>query len=361
MTKVESIKEQFGIVGRDVALDRAIEMALLAARTDCTLLVCGENGVGKDVFYKIVHSSSSRKKKKSGAVNCGSIPEGTVDSELFGHVKGAFTDAVEDRKGYFEEYDGGTIFLDEIGELPMSTQARLLRVLESGEYYKVGSPVPQKANVRIVAATNVDLVKACAQGKFRQDLYQRLNVVRINVPPLRERKGDIITLFKSFAVNVAEKYNMEEPITLDEEASKALENYSWPGNIRELRHLVESMAITSTTSEITLKILHEYINGENSMLATMQEETPDYNNTFKLLFNVVGQLNTQVEQLTAEVEAMRQALNLAQIPVPQAGITKAPALLADMRHKALAEDGDYIETESEIVAPVSKRAPKIKD
>ena len=238
MTEITTVKQRFGIIGTSELLDRALEVALRVAPTDLTVLVTGESGVGKEFFPQIIHAYSSRKHSKYIAVNCGAIPEGTIDSELFGHEKGAFTGATESRKGYFEEADGGTIFLDEVGELPLSTQVRLLRVLQTGEFIRVGSAKVQKTNVRVVAATNSNLRKAIADGRFREDLYYRLNTVPIVVPPLRERREDIYLLFRKFASDVALQYKMPA-ITLDEGARAMLEGHHWRGNIRQLKNVAE--------------------------------------------------------------------------------------------------------------------------
>lgn len=259
---IQQIKQRFGIIGNNAALNRAIDVALQVAPTDLSVLITGESGVGKEVFPQIIHQNSSRKHGQYIAVNCGAIPEGTIDSELFGHEKGSFTGALADRKGYFEVADGGTIFLDEAGELPLPTQARLLRVLESGEFIKVGSSKVQKTNVRIVAATNVNLVKAVGEGKFREDLYYRLNTVPIQIPPLRERSEDIVLLFRKFASDCAEKYRMP-PVHLDDEARQLLLSYRWPGNIRELKNVTERISILEEKREITAKTLRLYLPNVN--------------------------------------------------------------------------------------------------
>ena len=249
-----SIKQRFGIVGNSPVLDAALETAARVAPTDLTVLIVGESGVGKEVFSKIIHSLSARKHNEFIAVNCGSIPEGTINSELFGHEKGSFTGAVSDRKGYFETVDGGTIFLDEIGEMPLDTQAYLLRVLESGEFIRVGASKVQKTDVRVIAATNVQLDEAVRKGRFREDLYYRLSTVPIRVPALKERREDIPVLFRKFAYDFAEKYRME-PIRLDERAELVLENYRWPGNIRELKNIAEQLSILSENRLVTAEVL----------------------------------------------------------------------------------------------------------
>lgn len=255
---VQQIKQRFGIIGNSPGLNRAIDVALQVAPTDLSVLITGESGVGKETFPQIIHQNSPRKHGQYIAVNCGAIPEGTIDSELFGHEKGSFTGALADRKGYFEVADGGTIFLDEVGELPIPTQARLLRVLETGEFIKVGSSKVLKTNVRIVAATNVNLIQAVADGKFREDLYYRLNTVPIQIPPLRERPDDIILLFRKFAGDCAEKYRMP-PVRLDDEARQLLTSYRWPGNVRELKNITERISVIEENRDITADVLRLYL------------------------------------------------------------------------------------------------------
>ncbi len=258
MADIQSIKQRFGIVGNDPQLMHAIDVAVQVAVTDMSVLVMGESGVGKEVFSKIIHTSSPRKHNKYIAVNCGAIPEGTIESELFGHVKGAFTNADRDRKGYFAEADKGTIFLDEVGELPMNMQVKLLRVLESGEYLPVGSSKTLHCDVRVVAATNVNLISAIEKGTFREDLYYRLNQISISIPPLRKRKDDIYMLFKRFAVDQAEKYNMPH-ISLTTDAREYLKNYAWQGNVRQLKNIAEQISIIEHDREINAETLKRYI------------------------------------------------------------------------------------------------------
>ncbi len=258
MIDLQDIKQRFSIIGNSPTLSRAIEVAVQVAPTDLSVLVSGESGVGKEVFPQIIHQFSARKHGKYIAVNCGAIPEGTIDSELFGHEKGAFTGALSERKGYFEVADGGTIFLDEVGELPLSTQVRLLRVLEAGEFIRVGSSATIKTNVRVVAATNVDIPTAISEGKFREDLFYRLNTVPIKVPPLRERKEDIILLFRKFAHDFAEKYRMPG-IRLDEEARQIITSFPWPGNIRQLKNITEQLSIIERERTITGSVMRGYL------------------------------------------------------------------------------------------------------
>ncbi|MDE7393820.1 MAG: sigma-54 dependent transcriptional regulator, partial [Muribaculaceae bacterium] len=264
--EVTAVKQQLGIIGNAPALNQAVERALRVAPIDLSVLVTGESGTGKEFFPKIIHRNSPRKHNKYIAVNCGAIPEGTIDSELFGHEKGAFTGAVASRKGYFEEADGGTIFLDEVGELPLTTQARLLRVLENGEFIKVGSSTVQHTNVRIVAATNVDMAAAIAQGRFREDLYYRLSTVGISVPPLRSRGNDIQLLARKFAADFAERYMMPQ-ITFSDEARRDLMLRPWPGNIRQLKNVVEQIALFEAGKEITPRILSHFLPETSSNIA----------------------------------------------------------------------------------------------
>ena len=271
MEDIRTIKQRFEIIGNDIKLNRAIEKAVQVAPTDFTVLITGESGVGKEIFPRIIHSFSARKHAQYIAVNCGGIPEGTIDSELFGHEKGSFTGALSDRKGYFEVSDGGTIFLDEVGELPLSTQAKLLRVLEAGEFIRVGSSKVQKTNVRVIAATNVDLPAAVKNGKFREDLYYRINTIPISIPALRDRKEDISLLFRKFAADFAEKYRMP-PIRLTEDAVQILENYRWPGNVRELQHTVEKAVIMCDRQVLTPEdFLFKSEPGEIAPLETLED------------------------------------------------------------------------------------------
>ena len=271
MEDIRTIKQRFEIIGNDIKLNRAIEKAVQVAPTDFTVLITGESGVGKEIFPRIIHSFSARKHAQYIAVNCGGIPEGTIDSELFGHEKGSFTGALSDRKGYFEVSDGGTIFLDEVGELPLSTQAKLLRVLEAGEFIRVGSSKVQKTNVRVIAATNVDLPAAVKNGKFREDLYYLINTIPISIPALRDRKEDISLLFRKFAADFAEKYRMP-PIRLTEDAVQILENYRWPGNVRELQHTVEKAVIMCDRQVLTPEdFLFKSEPGEIAPLETLED------------------------------------------------------------------------------------------
>ena len=308
---LQQIKRQYDIIGNCESLDRALEIALTVAPTELTMLILGENGVGKDIFSRIVHDHSHRSRKRFMAINCGSIPEGTINSELFGHVKGAFTDASNDREGYFSVCDGGTLFLDEVGELPLTTQALLLRVLEKGEYIPVGSNEVKKTDVRLIAATNINMLKAVREGRFREDLYYRLNVVSINVPPLRDRGSDINLLFKKFALDTATKYNMAEPISLDPEAAAALRRYSWPGNIRQLRNLAESMSITAPQREITLAILRQYLPEEDNGTMLSLNEDKSFESERTVIYTYLAQLGQEVQNISRDLADLRRQLGLA--------------------------------------------------
>ena len=268
MIDIQAVKQRYGIIGNSPQIERAITIAVQVAGTDLTVLITGESGVGKENFPKIIHQNSARKHGQYIAVNCGAIPEGTIESELFGHEKGSFTGATDSRKGYFEQANGGTIFLDEVAELPLSTQVRLLRVLESGEYLRVGSSKSQKTDVRVVAATNVNLWEAVSRGRFREDLYYRLNTVPISIPPLRERKTDLLLLFKRFSLDFAEKYKMP-PIVLNHEAENILLKYSFPGNVRQLKNITEQIAIIESERLITADLLQKYIPHEQPYATTL--------------------------------------------------------------------------------------------
>ena len=258
LSEIQAVKQRFGIIGTSELLNRAIDIAVQVAPTDLSVLITGESGVGKENFPQIIHHYSHRKHGPYIAVNCGAIPEGTIDSELFGHEKGSFTGATADRKGYFEVADGGTIFLDEVGELPLSTQVRLLRVLETGEFIKVGSSKTQKTNVRVVAATNLNMILATREGRFREDLYYRLNTVPISIPPLRERKEDIVLLFRKFASDFAEKYRMPA-IKLTDDAKALLSAYYWNGNVRQLKNITEQISVIEQQREINANVLRNYL------------------------------------------------------------------------------------------------------
>lgn len=301
-----SIKQRFGIIGTNPMLHRAIEIAVQVARTDLSVLVTGESGVGKEHFPKIIHAYSSRKHGAYFAVNCGAIPEGTIDSELFGHEKGAFTDAKTEHKGYFEIADGGTLFLDEVGELPLQTQVRLLRVLETGEYLRMGSSTVRKTNVRVVAATNLDMRRAIEDGRFREDLYYRLNTVEIRVPALRERREDIPLLFRKFAVDFCDRYHMP-PLSLNEEATQLLKGAYWRGNIRQLKNLAEQISVIEMDHQINAETLKHYLPQEEQQHGlvvrtnTQQATAKDYSQELGLLYNMLMQTQKELQELKKQI------------------------------------------------------------
>ena len=306
MDNIQTIKQRFGIIGIDDSLNRALEKALRVASTNISVLVTGESGVGKENIPKIIHQYSNRKHSKYIAVNCGAIPEGTIDSELFGHEKGAFTGATSTRSGYFEVADGGTIFLDEVGELPLPTQVRLLRILENGEFLKVGSSKVQKTDVRIVAATNIQMIDAIQKGKFREDLYYRLSTIEINLPPLRERKDDIPLLFRKFASDFGLKYRMP-PLSLDETAKTALTKYNWNGNIRQLRNVAEQISVLEKERKLDSEIIKNYLPDFDHQLPALIKKTNTDNNfssereiLYKVLFDMKNDIN-DLKKLTLEI------------------------------------------------------------
>ena len=305
-----AIKQRFGIIGQSPLLNRGIEVAVQVAKTDLSVLITGESGVGKEHFPKIIHAFSARKHGPYFAVNCGAIPEGTIDSELFGHEKGAFTDAKNEHKGYFEIADGGTLFLDEVGELPMQTQVRLLRVLETGEYLRMGSSTVRKTNVRVVAATNLNMRQAIDDGRFREDLYYRLNTVEIRVPALRERKEDIPLLFRKFAVDFCNRYHMP-PLSLNEEATRLLQECYWRGNIRQLKNLAEQIAVIELDHQINADTLRKYLPKEENQQGLVlrnpvQEKGKDYSHEIGILYNMVMQNKKDLEDLKSLIEGGRE-------------------------------------------------------
>ena len=341
MTKAEiqQVKLRFGIIGNTEALSRAIDVAIQVAPTDLSVLITGESGVGKESFPQIIHQYSRRKHGQYIAVNCGAIPEGTIDSELFGHEKGAFTGAIGERKGYFGEADGGTIFLDEVGELPLPTQARLLRVLESGEFIKVGSSKVQKTDVRIVAATNVNLTQAIADGRFREDLYYRLNTVPIQIPPLRERGEDVLLLFRKFAGDFAEKYRLPA-IQLTEDAKQVLLAYPWPGNVRQLKNITEQISIIETNREINAAILQGYLPVQNTQRLPALfgiKDSKNFESEREILYSVLFDMRQEVSELKKMVHnLMAEKGNVSLVtPVPPASVptiihpVKAPCPVDD--------------------------------
>ena len=331
---MQSLMNRYGIVGRNEALREALATAVLVAPTDLSVLIQGESGVGKEIIPRIIHDHSKRKGKTYIAINCGSIPEGTIDSELFGHEKGAFTSAIGEHEGYFGAANGGTLFLDEVGELPLSTQARLLRVLETGEYLRVGSSTPRKTDVRIVAATNVDIPNAIKQGRFREDLYYRLCTINIKIPPLRERKGDAVLLFKKFALDTAQRYNIPEPIRLTPEAEDVVNSYKWPGNIRQLRNITEQLSILSESRSITPEMLAKHGITPNSDadtgIATIggssSDSQHDYEQEIKILAHAVFELRSEVQELKEKLQGhnWHEAPAGTTLPIPISAQKKTP-------------------------------------
>ena len=319
-SELQSIKQRYNIVGNCEALNRVLDVALQVAPTDLSILIIGESGVGKEIIPRVVHDNSPRRREKYFAINCGSIPEGTIDSELFGHVKGSFTGAINDSPGYFGVANKGTLFLDEVGELPMATQARLLRVLEDGEYIPVGATEVRKTDVRIVAATNVNIRQAISEGRFREDLYYRLNQVPVQMPALRERGEDIVLLFRLFAMQMAEKYRMDK-IVLTDEAKAMLMRYKWPGNVRQLKNITEQISILSTERQITPEILSRFIpqDQETTQLATIHTEGEhSFENEREILYKILFELRSNVNDMRREMSTLKKQIEDVQSPSHQA-------------------------------------------
>ena len=347
--ELQNIKQRYNIVGNCDALNRVLDVALQVAPTDVSVLIVGESGVGKEIIPRVIHDNSPRKREKYFAINCGSIPEGTIDSELFGHVKGSFTGAINDSPGYFGVANKGTLFLDEVGELPIATQARLLRVLETGEYIPVGATEVRKTDVRIVAATNVNIRKAISEGRFREDLYYRLNTISIQMPPLRERGEDIALLFRLFALQMAEKYRMER-VTLTPEAQELLMKYKWPGNVRQLKNITEQISILSRERTITAEMLQRFIprDVESKQLVAPHKENDGehgYDQEREVLFKILFELKGSVAELQREVNELKKRMGQDLLPVAH-----THSLYLDPEMKPAAEDAiaeEYIEPEKE--------------
>lgn len=358
---VQQAKARFGIVGIAPALTEAVSRALRVAPIDLSVLVTGESGSGKEFFPQIIHAFSPRKHSRYIAVNCGAIPEGTIDSELFGHEKGAFTGAVATRKGYFEEADGGTIFLDEVAELPLTTQARLLRVLESGEFMKVGSSTVQKTNIRVVAATNVDMLKAMREGRFREDLFYRLSTVQIQVPPLRDRGSDIALLARKFAADFAERYRME-PIDISDSGRDALMAYRWPGNVRQLKNVVEQVALFhagETVGEDTLKgYLPEITSGYSPVLSSDATQQPhSYEREREMLFNMIFALQGEIDSLRRKIgdapqSESRESADSLRIDNPGAALVKYPVATHPLFSRPFGETPKPAEQTPTVAEPI---------
>lgn len=349
--EVQQAKSRFGIVGNAPALIAAVTRAIQVAPIDLSVLVTGESGSGKEFFPQIIHAFSPRKHNRYIAVNCGAIPEGTIDSELFGHEKGSFTGAVSARKGYFEEADGGTIFLDEVAELPLTTQARLLRVLESGEFLKVGSSTVQKTNIRVVAATNVNMLEAVEAGRFREDLYYRLSTVQIAVPPLRERGSDIVLLARKFARDFSERYSMPA-ISFDEPARADMLRYRWPGNVRQLKNVVEQMALFHAGEEITAQMLAAYL-PEKAMVyspALQQPQTHSYDKEREILFNMIFRMQREIDGLRADLAAYKpaaaaaDALAVSASEPAQPNVTRSLVRITDVPSRIVGSQPLNVET-----------------
>ncbi|MBQ9575937.1 MAG: sigma-54-dependent Fis family transcriptional regulator [Muribaculaceae bacterium] len=330
--QIRTMMQRFGIVGQSPALLAAIRRAILVAPIDLSVLIIGESGSGKESFPKIIHESSPRKHKKYIAVNCGAIPEGTIDSELFGHVKGSFTGAIADHKGYFEEADGGVIFLDEVAEMPMSTQARLLRVLENGEYLRVGDSTVRKTNIRVVAATNKDMLQAVKDGKFREDLYYRLSTVQINVPPLRDRGDDIVLLSRLFLRNFINE-NRTSEVTLTEDAQRLLKSFHWPGNVRQLKSVIEQVALFESGNTVDAAALRQYMPSSRESALTVQTQPSfDYNAEREQLFTLILSMRAEIEALKKRMDSGAPSSHvstsvheLKREPNPLLGFNKSPA------------------------------------
>lgn len=330
-TELQKVKQRYNIVGNSPGLNRAIDVALQVAPTDLSVLIVGESGVGKEIIPRIIHDNSPRRREKYFAINCGSIPEGTIDSELFGHEKGSFTGAIGESEGYFGVADKGTIFLDEVGELPLATQARLLRVLETGEYIRVGGQKIMKTDVRIVAATNVNMRKAVSEGRFREDLYYRLNTIPIQIPPLRDRGEDIILLFRLFAMQMAEKYHLPK-ITLTDEAKAVMLKYKWPGNVRQLKNITEQMSVLSENRVIDGDDIHKFIpeDAESMQLTTMaQGGSHSFESEREILYKILYELRRNVNDLRGEMNSLRKQFNSSRSVAVTDSETNLPSIISN--------------------------------
>ncbi|WP_449030018.1 sigma-54 interaction domain-containing protein [Prevotella melaninogenica] len=331
-TELQRTKQRYNIVGNNDGLNRALDVALQVAPTDLSVLIIGESGVGKEIIPRVIHDNSPRRREKYFAINCGSIPEGTIDSELFGHEKGSFTGAIGDSEGYFGIANKGTIFLDEVGELPLATQARLLRVLETGEYIRVGGQEIRKTDVRIVAATNVNMQKAVSEGKFREDLYYRLNTIPIQMPPLRDRGEDIVLLFRLFAMQMAEKYRLPK-ITLTDEARQILLQYKWPGNVRQLKNITEQMSVLSEKREIDAETLLHFIprDQDSTQLATIQSGgSHSYESEREILYKILYELRGNVSDLRRDLNNVRKQLEESRQLNGASGFQSAPSTVSNL-------------------------------
>ena len=347
--ELQPVKQRYGIVGNCEALNHALDTALQVAKTDLSVLITGESGVGKEILPRLIHENSLRRTRKYFAINCGSIPEGTIDSELFGHEKGAFTGAIGEHEGYFGAADGGTLFLDEVGERPLSTQARLLRVLENGEYIRVGSSEVRKTNVRVVAATNVNIQAAIRDGKFREDLFYRLNTIPIKMPPLRERGEDILLLFKKFAMEIAAKYQMPERISLSPDAEEVMKRYKWPGNIRQLKNITEQMSILMRdTRLVTPEVLSDYeiwptIEEKGGLVRVTQTGSSDhsYASEREMLFQMINALHHEISELKQQMTTKTTPTHIPS-PVPMQDATVMSVMhQQDIHHPHIVEEPEH--------------------
>ncbi len=356
ISELQKIKQRYNVVGNSDGLNRALDIALQVAPTDLSVLIVGESGVGKEIIPRIIHDNSPRRKEKYFAINCGSIPEGTIDSELSGHEKGSFTGAIGESEGYFGTADGGTIFLDEVGELPIATQARLLRVLETGEYIRVGGQKIMKTNIRIVAATNVNMRKAISEGKFREDLYYRLNTIPIQMPALRERGQDILLLFRLFALQTAEKYKLPK-ITLTDEAKQLLMQYKWPGNVRQLKNITEQMSVLSEKREIDAEALTQFIphDPESMELATVDKTGKhSYESERELLYKVLYELRGNVTDLKQEIDSLKKQLNERSTSSTQPYTKSLTHITNGQIQQFQAEDAVAEEIKNETTTPMTR-------
>lgn len=349
-SELQKVKQRYNIVGNCDGLNRAIDVAMQVAPTDLSVLIIGESGVGKEIIPRIIHDNSPRRREKYFAINCGSIPEGTIDSELFGHEKGSFTGAIGESEGYFGVANKGTIFLDEVGELPMATQARLLRVLETGEYIRVGGQKIMKTDVRIVAATNVNMRKAISEGRFREDLYYRLNTIPIQIPPLRDRGEDILLLFRLFAMQMAEKYHLPK-ITLSDEAKYIMLKYKWPGNVRQLKNITEQMSVLSQEREISGVAIHKFIpeDAESTQLATISSPgSHSYESEREILYKILYELRGNVSDLRRDMNSLRKQLDAARSATVDTSASNLPSIITD-------------QPSATISSPARTAAPTVQD
>lgn len=355
--ELQKVKQRYNIVGNCDGLNRALDVALQVAPTDLSVLIIGESGVGKEIIPRIIHDNSPRRREKYFAINCGSIPEGTIDSELFGHEKGSFTGAIGESEGYFGVANKGTIFLDEVGELPMATQARLLRVLETGEYIRVGGQKIMKTDVRIVAATNVNMRKAISEGRFREDLYYRLNTIPIQMPPLRDRGEDIVLLFRLFAMQMAEKYRLPK-ITLTDEARAIMLKYKWPGNVRQLKNITEQMSVLSEKREIDAETIHRFIpeDAESTQLATMSASggSHSFESEREILYKILYELRGNVSDLRREMNSLRKQIDASRGNTISGNDAGLPSIISNRNDSIGTETRTQAEVQDAVAEEISE-------